>query len=519
MQPAAGQLATAFRSYHSGGTAATEAANVPLLTALAAGAVHLSLTCRELCAMPPQLLVSTIAATLISLDMSRNMIDTLPAGLGRLSSLELLDVSRNRLRALPAELPPELCSLIVLSNQLRRPERSLPLLSLAALPSLTLLDLRYNSKLGSATAATVLSEALPARCEVRITASQRQVMSGAEHGTPSRPPKPSAAQRDATQLRCQLEPISTPQLRGRLDRLFGQPTHPDTVDRDAVLTRLVEAYGMAGTRRVRRMRGVLPRDDAPLDVLLAELRAMTFPTGAQRERPKVKSEVLTTHYPLLATHDSLLTAHYSLPSTRYQGYMILPRPLNGAAASEAVHASEADPRGADWQGGDAANSGDARVGDEDGGSEGRGSSVGGQDGGVGGQGSGDGGESGGGRSKGGGGGGKGCGIEEEGHVKDCAQSSAHQSSETSRLAAAKLRRHARIWDLAHEIIAGVDVVRTISDGEACVVEARACSIWSCLVETRRWGGLCSKGTGLSYMDLCSRGKALLAHSRPPSFNK
>ena len=149
----------AFRSYHSGGAGAL-VAEVPLATALAEGTADLSLTCRELCTIPPQLLTSATTETLVSLDLSRNRIDELPAGLACLRKLEVLDLSRNRLRALPPELPPALRTLLLLSNQLRR--RSLPLVSLAALPDLTLLDLRYNSKLGSADMAAALNEAMPA---------------------------------------------------------------------------------------------------------------------------------------------------------------------------------------------------------------------------------------------------------------------------------------------------------------------------------------------------------------------
>ena len=386
-----------FRSYHSGGARA-EVASVPLATALAEGTAHLSLTCRELCSIPPQLLGSATVERLVSLDLSRNRIDELPAGLACFLQLEVLDVSRNRLRSLPPELPPALRSLLVLSNQLRR--RSLSLLELAALPDLTLLDLRYNSKLGGVDTATVLNEALPAPCVVRLTSSQRQVTSGANHGAPGRTQKPSAAQADATQLRSQLDPISTPQLRGRLDRLFDQPTQPDDVDRAAVLSRLVEAYAAAGGRAVRRMRGVLPRADAPVAALLAELRATSFPSGAQRERPKVKAA----------------------------GYMVLPRPLHGAAASEAVHASEADPRGVfDPRGAGAGSEASGGGGDGAESTEG---------GGGGGAGAGD------------GGGGSGGGESSEGGTR--------HASEASRLAAAKLRRHARLWDLAHEIVRGVD---------------------------------------------------------------
>ena len=94
---------------------------------------------------------------------------------------------------MPAELPPNLGTLLALSNSLRPVARSLPLASLAALPKLTLLDLQYNAKLGGEATAATIREALPGGIEVRLTASRRQVTSGAAHGAPSRPPKASAA--------------------------------------------------------------------------------------------------------------------------------------------------------------------------------------------------------------------------------------------------------------------------------------------------------------------------------------
>lgn len=384
---------TTFRSYHSGGSSATRAETVEVAVDQAVDA--LTLSCRELCALPLQLLASTrLQDTLLALDVSRNRLDALPpSGLGAFRALDVLNVSRNRLRVMPAELPPNLGTLLALSNSLRPVARSLPLASLAALPKLTLLDLQYNAKLGGEATAATIREALPGGIEVRLTASRRQVTSGAAHGAPSRPPKASAAQRDATQLRAQLEPLSTPQLRGRLDRLFGVPTHPDDVDREHVLARLVDAYEAADAvpRRVRRVRGVAPRADAPLDALLELLRTTDFPAGAQRERQTVRAE----------------------------GYIVLPRPLHGASASEARYASEADPRAseADASEADAAPrvAGRRPALDGGGGDESLLPSGGAQ------------------------------------HAERAARESAK-----ARLAAAKLRRHARIFDLAFEIIAGVD---------------------------------------------------------------
>ena len=47
----------------------------------------------------------------------------------------------------------------------------------------------------------------------------------------------SAVDRDATRLRSQLEPISTPQLRARLARAFGVETDPESVGREGVMVR------------------------------------------------------------------------------------------------------------------------------------------------------------------------------------------------------------------------------------------------------------------------------------------
>ena len=82
--------------------------------------------------------------------------------------MEVLDVSRNKLRELPAALATlrRLRELHALSNSLRPAARSVPLEALAALPSLAVLDLRYNPKLRGS--AGELAAALPS-CDVRLT--------------------------------------------------------------------------------------------------------------------------------------------------------------------------------------------------------------------------------------------------------------------------------------------------------------------------------------------------------------
>jgi hypothetical protein len=166
---------------------------------------------------------------------------------------------------------------------------------------------------------------------------------------PALPKKVSAADRDATQLRSQLEPLSTPQLRKRLERSFGidllleaaataavaitsnknddstatqTTTTPTTMelahDREHVMKRLLAAYQeyfaktatatatghgngsdnnvnnsnsnsvIGGGRRVRHERGI-PVDPEIVQGLLEELEHIAWPITT-RERPKVDAE-------------------------------------------------------------------------------------------------------------------------------------------------------------------------------------------------------------------------------------
>jgi len=110
----------------------------------------------------------------------------------------------------------------------------------------------------------------------------------------SRPPpsQTHAGDRDATLLRSQLEPWSTPTLRRRLAVEFGINTEPEHADREAVFELLLEAYAARGPRSVRRLCGIAPPTPARplLAALLNELRHTTFPQGAQRERQTVQAE-------------------------------------------------------------------------------------------------------------------------------------------------------------------------------------------------------------------------------------
>ncbi len=323
---------------------------------------HCSLSSSEppLTALPSPIGASPSLIT--HLDVSRNRIASLPPDLASsLTSLLMLDASRNWLRELPPGLPPSLTSLSLLSNKLRPIDRSMPADVLAPLRHLTRLDLRFNAKLkGSAETSDAIASRLPrggGRCEVLLTEPHKGEA------------KPSAATRDATQLRCQLEPLSTPQLRARLAKCFGVATSPDSADRDALLEKVVECYNerRQPPRPTRRVEGAPlgPAGELAYEALLGELRATVFPGEEKRERPKIRAE----------------------------GYIILQRPAEGVDVAAGAEPSAED-------------------GAEDG-----------------------------------------AGRDGPADARACERGS---MSTKARLALAKLRRHARIWDLAAEIIAEAD---------------------------------------------------------------
>lgn len=96
--------------------------------------------------------------------------------------------------------------------------------------------------------------------------------------------------RDATLLKSQLEPLSTPTLRARLAHCFDTPTDPAASDRPAVMELLLAAYAAEGAA------GRMEREVAGLVVpagLAAELLAVLRQTdwvSLPRERPTVKAD-------------------------------------------------------------------------------------------------------------------------------------------------------------------------------------------------------------------------------------
>ena len=201
----------------------------------------------------------TPLSALTTLDLSRNELWELPP-LDALSGLVALDISRNWF----TELPESLGALRALArfdasyNMLRSSRAALRLDALSAASAggggaLRFVDLRFNSRLGKKRVADSVRAALGEGVELAIStnwdpstgsASERRAsMRGAAGGVAAAFVGASAAARDATTLRAQLEPWGTTALRRRLVADFGEAaTDPAFVSRADVMQRLLSAY-------------------------------------------------------------------------------------------------------------------------------------------------------------------------------------------------------------------------------------------------------------------------------------
>jgi hypothetical protein len=229
-----------------------------------------------------------IAASLQTLDLSKNQLRELPSAIGELAALTELSVSRNFLKRLPAELGrlARLVTLDVSSNVLRATHLSLE--SLAALRDLRTLDLRYNNKIDATHSSTLAARLPGATCLV----TARALFDDKSH----------AADRDATLVRSQLQPFSTGTLRRRLALVFGDTTDPDTVERDELMRRLLACYDAHGPRAVRRVRGA-PVSPSVCAELLEELEA--WAEQEVRERPTIQAQ----QYMILSAPGAFSTKH------------------------------------------------------------------------------------------------------------------------------------------------------------------------------------------------------------------
>lgn len=251
---------------------------------------------------------------LSSLDLGRNSLKNIPSQVFSYSTLTSLDISRNAIQGIPSCIKNlhNLVQLIALSNHLRL--RQLPLVELASLKRLKLLDFRYNRKLKQSALDKIKEILLPNNSQLKVLCT-----------IPSREQlcerKLSACDRDATVLRSQLEPISTPQLCKRLERAFGITLDKDeseqAYDREFVMTTLLECYSKHGPREVRRELGI-PISGHRQVALLKELQAINWPRTT-RERPKIKAEYyMILQKPGSGKADSVRTKKETAKLMRYQ---------------------------------------------------------------------------------------------------------------------------------------------------------------------------------------------------------
>ncbi|CAB9499690.1 expressed unknown protein [Seminavis robusta] len=266
-----------------------------------------------------QLLPHRPSSTLTHLDLSRNRLAELPAAIfASLGNLQVLNVNRNRLRAIPPDIGKltQLQELHALANNLRPYARSLPLNELAALPCLRLLDLRYHAKLKEP-ALVALQGVLEDQVEIRITLQQQQQQQQpaaaeeekdhASHNNTNG--KEHACDRDATLLRSQLEPLSTPTLRQRLKETFGitlDDNDPHSFDRNNVMNHMLEAYQRHCPNREKVHFQGRPVDPRILQPLLQKLQEWVHEQRATpRERPKIRA----SHYMILRSPEEFSTDH------------------------------------------------------------------------------------------------------------------------------------------------------------------------------------------------------------------
>jgi Leucine-rich repeat (LRR) protein len=181
-------------------------------------------------------------SVITKLDVGNNELSDLP-GLSSLPNLAELILTRNWFGALPVEIGAlsKLRRIDASRNFLRPTENSLQFSVLRTLVDLRILDLSYNQKCGKEFHVDRIKLEVPQLTDVQMTMWEKI------SSTPGAYVGSSAAERDATLLRSQLEPWGTVQLRRRLVSDFGrEPTNPAVVSRADVMAMLLEAYRQEG---------------------------------------------------------------------------------------------------------------------------------------------------------------------------------------------------------------------------------------------------------------------------------
>ncbi|KAL7427374.1 hypothetical protein ACHAXM_000820 [Skeletonema potamos] len=256
--------------------------------------LHLDLSRNELWKISTDAL-EPLAATLRTLDISRNWFESLPvASIGTLTALKELKASHNLLKP---------NTLLHMGDALK------------GMKELVVIDLRFNQKCGRQSLLEVLQSTFGKQVEVKLTLTY--------------PPPPldetalhynqvgdSPAVRDATLLRSQLEPWSTMALRRRLVADFGEKRTNDgrswadeDVSRGQVMDQLLTMYQQEGAkgivdnsnpnsyndengRAVVKVLGTLVEESIRERILLALREFWTSKNSSlgNRERPSIEAE-------------------------------------------------------------------------------------------------------------------------------------------------------------------------------------------------------------------------------------
>ena len=297
--------------------------------------------------LPTYSLSASLAANLRDLDLSCNEMKELPAAICRFQNLTSLNVSRNFIRRLPSELGrlKKLVTLNASSNMMR----SLATLSLDAISTLNtgdaggggvsaggssgkgctalrLLDLRHIFKIGEKGQGHLAEINRRLGAEVTVLVTPRIPVTEKDH----------AADRDATLIRSQIEPHCTGVLRRRLAMCFGETTNPGDVEREEVIRRLLahhEKEGQLGPngeglRRVRKISGV-PVSKAVCDKLLCELEKWVANDIERRKKPGEVRERTNIN----AGHYMILSSPKAFTSTAKQTAIPASSPASSAAAT------------------------------------------------------------------------------------------------------------------------------------------------------------------------------------------
>lgn len=233
--------------------------------------IHLNLSRNEIWDMPSDL---KALSSLRHLDLSRNWFSALPKSVVDLVQLETLDVSHNMLRSSQSAL---------LISEPDKRDGGTASCALQSLANLKVLDLRFNQKCGHQKLKDKLCNLLPPT-DILMTISFPPPEGAFVGG--------SAAERDPSLLRSQLEPWPTTALRRRLVADFGEePSSPETFTRADVMDRLLDLYDMEeNDRTVVRVEGAPVNQDLLRDLREALAEWSSGWKDGNQERVSINAE-------------------------------------------------------------------------------------------------------------------------------------------------------------------------------------------------------------------------------------